>query len=122
MMLRYASLYAKRGRHVLNRNTVVVPIKQQFEDLFRSLFKSALFWAKALKFQFKVCELRLKVRSLRLRHLKLVRENVNLVRKQTELLLLKVNYIFFDSGISERLADAARDLLPVSWGNIRSGV
>src|SRR5205823_5810412 len=37
----------------------------------------------------------------------------DLLCKQSELLLLKINYIFFDSGISERIYEAASDFLPV---------
>src|SRR5439155_3803474 len=69
--------------------------------------------AKALKLLFKLCDLYLKVRSLRFRFLKLTSENCDLVSKYSDLLLLKINYIFFDSGISKRIYDATRDLLPV---------
>ncbi len=81
-------------------------LEKQFQELNLRFIERARFWAKAIKFLLKVCHLRLKLRSLRFSYLKLSAENSNLSRKQCELLLLKINYIFFDSGISERLYDA----------------
>src|SRR5439155_7974713 len=88
-------------------------VEQQSQEFNLPFIKSVSFWANVLKFQFKLCHLAFKVRVLRDQLGYLAFERNNLVRKQRELLLLKINYIFFDSGISESLRDAAHDLLPV---------
>src|SRR6266446_1837813 len=76
---------------------------EELQEFSLHLIESARFWAKAINLLFKVCYLRLKLRSLRFRYLKFSAENIDLSRKQCDLLLLKINYIFFDSGISERI-------------------
>src|SRR5438034_7263042 len=88
-------------------------LREKLQELNSSFVESARLWAKALKLLLKVCHFFFEVRRLRFRYLKLTSENCNIVSKYSDLLLLKINYIFFDSGISERIYDAARDLLPV---------
>src|SRR6266498_3344272 len=86
---------------------------EDLQNFNRRFVESTCLWLRALKLLLKVCYLFLEVRRLRFRYLKLTSENRNLVSKYSDLLLLKINYIFFDSGISERIYDVARDLLPV---------
>ena len=116
MIIYYSLRSAKLLRDGFNRKVAVM--EQQLQEFNLHVVESARFGAKAIKFQFKICHLSLKVRNLHHQVRFLAFEHGNLVRKQTELLLLKINYIFFDSGISECLRDAACDLLPVHAGSV----
>ncbi len=111
MIRNYLVIDAKYRRYRIKGYSQSVAVKR-LQNLILNSVESFRAWSKVLKRFFEVYNLCLKRRSLRFRYLKLTSENQILFSKYCDLLVLKINYIFFDSGISERVCEAARDLLP----------